>query len=260
MFKCKRIKQTSRRREVTEHFYCPPLFRLLFFLQFIIPLILPQSISASEFSSVEHKSLSGFETVYNQTSQGLGFTIIGESFLVEKKIKKVSRVQLKVSSPIIKAFLIWSGEVKEHNKNAGTLHFLGPKNKEHRITAQQLWKKNSTGILYSAWADVTQYVTGSGIYGLKNLASDLLNPGGRDPYSVAGWALLVVTEDRSSDEIHSVTFLAGLQVLKPGETYDLPLTAYLPKGAHLHWHYWGSWPGGQRIGKPFKWYGYLWRR
>jgi len=66
---------------------------------------------------------------------------------------------------------------------------------------------------------------------VKNLSSDLVNPGGRDPYSVAGWALLVVTEDRNSDEIHSVTFLAGLQVLKPGETYDISLTPYLPKGS-----------------------------
>ena len=211
------------------HFTWHPPLGFLFLLQLTIPLILSQPLSASEFSSVNHKSLNGFETVYSQTSRGLGFQIIGESLLFEKKIKKVIRVPLKVSSPIKKAFLIWSGEVKEHNKNAGKIRFLGPKNKEHRITAQHLWKKNSTGILYSALADVTQYVTGSGSYGVKNLSSDVVNPGGRDPYSVAGWALVVVTEDRNSDEIHSVTVLAGLQVLKPGETYDLSLTPHLPK-------------------------------
>ena len=229
MFKDIRINQLSLSGKNSEHFYRRSLFHLLFFLQFAIPLILPQSISASEFSSVKHKPLNGFETVYSQTSRGLGFQIIGESFLIKKKIKKVSRVQLKVSSPIKKAFLIWSGEVKEHNKNSGKIHFLGPKSKEHRITAQHLWEKNSTGILYSAIADVTDYVAGSGLYGVKNLASDVVNPGGKDPYSVAGWALVVVTENQISDETHTVTFLAGLQVLKPGESYDLSLTPHFPK-------------------------------
>ena len=98
---------------------------------------------------------------------GWDFKLSGKVFLIKKKIKKVSRVQLKVSSPIKKAFLIWSGEVKEHNKNSGKIHFLGPKSKEHRITAQHLWEKNSTGILYSAIADVTDYVAGSGLYGVK---------------------------------------------------------------------------------------------
>ncbi len=230
MFQIKPIKQISR-SDKKKIYFCRRLpLGLLCFLQLTILLILSQPLSASEFSSVNHKPLNGFETTYSQTSRGLGFKIIGESLLIEKKIKKVSRVPLKVSSPIKKAFLIWSGEVKEQNKNAGKIHFLGPKNKEHRITAQRIWKKNSTGILYSALADVTQYVTGNGSYGVKNLSSDGVNPGGKDPYSVAGWALLIVTEDRNSDETHSVIFLAGLQVLKPGETYDLSLTSHLPKG------------------------------
>jgi hypothetical protein len=231
MYKGKWIKRIPNRGKNIEHFYWHPLFCLLFLLQFVIPLIQPQLISASEFSSVKHKSLNDFEVIYSQTSRGLDFQMIGESFLIEKKIKKVSRLPLKVSSPVKKAFLIWSGEVKEHNKNVGKIHFLGPKNKEHRITAQFVWKKNSTGILYSALAEVTRHVTGSGLYGVENLASDVMNPGGRDPYTVAGWALLVVTEDRKSDEIHSVAFMAGLQVLKPGETYDLSLIPYLPKGS-----------------------------
>ena len=242
-----RINQPSLNGKNSEHFYRRSLFRLLFFLQFAIPLISHQSISASEFSSVKHKSLNGFETVYSQTSRGLGFQIIGESFLIKKKIKKVSRVQLKVSSPIKKAFLIWSGEVKEHNKNARQIHFIGPGNKEHKIAAQRLWEQNSTGILYSAMADVTPYVTGSGLYGVKNLASDMVNPNGKDPYSVAGWALVVVTENRISDETHTVTFLAGLQVLKPGETYDLSLTPHFPKGFNYP-NYVGIIGGHGRVG------------
>lgn len=205
------------------------LLHHLFFLLFTFFLFYSPSISASEFSSIDHKSLRGFEKIYSHTSRGLGFQMIGESLLIDKKKKKASRVPLKVASPVKKAFLIWSGEVKEHNSNAGKIRFLGPNNKERWITAQHLWKKNSTRILYSALADVTPYVSGGGLYGVKNLSSDVVNPGGKDPYPVAGWALVVITEDRRSDEIHSVTFLAGLEVLKPGETYDFSLTPHLPR-------------------------------
>ena len=194
----------------------------------LIFCFLPHSAFACDLSPIENKTIMSLEKIYVESGPGLDFTLVGKSLLVDQSLQKISKTRLEISFPVKKAFLIWSGEVKEQNKNAGKIHFLGPKNKSHKITAQHLWKKNSTGILYSAAADVTQYVTGSGSYGVKNLSSDVVNPGGKDPYSVAGWALVVVTEDRSSEKIHSVTFLAGLQVLKPGEIYDLPLTPYLP--------------------------------
>ncbi|MCH6580809.1 MAG: hypothetical protein IH802_10680, partial [Nitrospinae bacterium] len=146
-------------------------------------------------------------------------------------MKKASRAQLKTSSPVRKAFLIWSGETKEENKTREGIIFLTDGNKEHAIIAQRIWKQNSTGILYTALAEVTQYVTGSGWYGVKNLYSEEVNPGSRDPYTVAGWALVVVTENPGSREKNSVTLLAGLQVLKPGETYDLSLTPHAPPGS-----------------------------
>ncbi len=206
-------------------------FRRLIFLQLGLALFLPHVLSASEFSAVGHKSIKGFEAVYSHTARGLGFRIIGESLLVERKMKKASRAQLKTSSPVRKAFLIWSGETKEENKTREGIIFLADGNKEHAIIAQRIWKQNSTGILYTALAEVTQYVTGSGGYGVKNLYSEELNPGGRDPYTVAGWALVVVTEDPGSRERNSVILLAGLQVLKPGETYDLSLTPHAPPGS-----------------------------
>jgi hypothetical protein len=190
---------------------------------------LPLSIFASNLSSIENKNHIIFEKVFFESGPGLDFTVVGKSLLVDQKIQKTSTSRLKISFPVKKAFLIWSGEVKEQNKNAGKIRFLGPKNREHPVTAQHLWEKNSTGILYSAVADVTRHVTGSGLYGVKNLSSDRVNPGGKDPYSVAGWALVVITEDRNSEKTHSVAFLAGLQVLKPGEIYDIPLTPYLTK-------------------------------
>jgi hypothetical protein len=190
---------------------------------------LPIHTFASDFSSIENKTSTTLEKVFLEAGPGLDFTMVGGSLLVDQTIQKISKTRLKISSPVRKAFLIWSGEVKEQNKNAGKIRFLGPKSQEHPIITQHLWKRNSTGILYSALADVTQYVTGSGMYGVKNLSSDKINPGGKDPYSVAGWALVVVTEDRNTKKSSSVAFLAGLQVLKPGEIYDIPLTPYLTK-------------------------------
>ncbi len=190
---------------------------------------LPASTFAADLTPIDNKTLINLEKIFVETGPGLDFTVIGKSLLVENTIQKVSTAPLKISSPVKKAYLIWSGEVNEYNKNTEKIRFLGPKNKEHRIAAQHFWKKNSTGILYSALADVTRYVSGSGSYGVKDLPSDKINPGGRDPYSVAGWALLVVTEDSKNRKKYSVTFLSGLQVLKPGETYDFSLTPHLPK-------------------------------
>jgi hypothetical protein len=191
--------------------------------------LLPIHTFASDLSSIENKTSTNLEKIFLETGPGLDFTLVGKSLLVDQTIQKISKTRLKISFPVKKAFLIWSGEVKEQNKDAGKIRFLGPENQEHQITAQHLWKKNSTGILYSALADVTQYVTGSGVYGVKNLSSDKVNPGGKDPYSVAGWALVVITKNRKSKKVQSVAFLAGLQVLKPGEIYDIPLTPYLTK-------------------------------
>jgi len=206
------------------------LFRVQDLMLCMLFCFLPFSAFAFDLSPIDNKALTNLEKVFLGSGPGLDFTLVGKSLLVGQNIQKVSKARLEISFPVRKAFLIWSGEVKEQNKNAGKIHFLGPKNKEHRITAQRIWEKNSTGILYSAFAEVTKYVTGSCVYGVKNLASDVVNPGGEDPYSVAGWALVVVTEDRQSEQTYSVTFLAGLQVLKPGEIYDLSLTPYLPKG------------------------------
>lgn len=203
-------------------------FPSLIFWQWGLALFLPHVLSAAEFSAVEHKSIKGLEAVYSRTARGLGFQIIGKSLLVERKMKKTSRAQLKTSAPVRNAFLIWSGETKKNDNTIKKITFLTPDKMEHRITAQRLWSKNSTGILYSAFAEVTEYVSGSGWYGVKDLHSDVMNPGGRDPYTVAGWALVAITEDPGSREKNSVILLAGLQILKPGETYNLSLTPYAP--------------------------------
>jgi len=205
-------------------------FWFIFIPATLVICLFPLRLSAAEFVPTVNKTLQGFEAVYSDTAPGLGFEVIGESFLTGKNLKESSRVSLKISFPIRKAFLIWAGEVKEPNENAEEIRLLVPGDKEIPVRAQRSWKKTSTGILYSAFAEVTKYVTGNGLYGVKNLRSERMNPGGQDPYSVAGWALVVVAEDRKSEGINSVVILSGLQTLKPGETYDFPLVNHLPEG------------------------------
>lgn len=204
-------------------------YKIRFLVLGMLFCFLPFSAFASDLSPIDNKNLIRMEKVFLGAGPGLDFTMAGKSLLVDQTIQKVSKTRLEISYPVKKAFLIWSGEVKEKNKDTEKILFLGPKNKEHWVTAQYLWQKNSTGILYSALADVTQYVADSGLYGVKNLASDVVNPGGKDPFSVAGWALVVITENRKSNKTYSVALVAGLQVLKPGEIYDLPLNPYLSK-------------------------------
>jgi hypothetical protein len=208
------------------------LFRVLEPLLCMLFCFLPLSASASDLPHIDNNNLIALEKIFLESGPGLDFIMVGKSLLENQSIQKISTARLKITFPVKKAFLIWSGEVKEENKNAGKIRFLGPKNKEHPVTAQRVWRTNSTGTLYSAVADVTPYVKGSGLYGVKNLSSDVVNPGGKDPFSVAGWALIVLTEDRKSHKTTSVAFLAGLQVLKPGETHNIHLTPYLSKG-HL---------------------------
>ena len=205
-------------------------FWFLFVFAALVISLFPLRLPAAEFAPTVNKTLQGFETVYSDTAPGLSFDVIGESFLTGNSLKKSSRVRLNIAFPIRKAFLIWAGEVKEPNENAEEIRLLAPGDKEIPVRAQRSWKKTSTGILYSAFAEVTKYVTGNGLYGVKNLRSERMNPGGQDPYSVAGWALLVVAEDRKSEGINSVVILSGLQTLKPGETYDFPLVNHLPEG------------------------------
>ena len=203
---------------------------LLFIPATLVIGLVPLRLPASEFSPIVNKTLQGFATVYSDTAPGLNFKVIGGSLLTGKRLKESSRARLQISFPIRKAFLIWAGEVKERSEKPEGIRLLVPGDQEVPILAQRSWEKKSTGILYSAFAEVTKYVTGNGWYGVKNIRSERMNPGGKDPYSVAGWALVVVTEDQKSEGINSVIVLSGLQTLKPGETYDFPLINHLPDG------------------------------
>ena len=191
----------------------------------------PQTLFAANFSSPGNKTVEGFETIHSEEAPGLKFAVFGDSLLNGRVVKDESRVQVDISSPTEKAFLIWSGEVKDSARKFAEITFLTPGDKEITTSARQTWQKNSTGVLYSAIADVTQYVGQSGLYGVKNLRSDVVNPGGKDPYSVAGWALVILTKDQGIPDASLVVILSGLQTLKPGETYDLSLIEKLPAGS-----------------------------
>ncbi len=190
---------------------------------FILCTAFPNYSFSTELTSIKNKTINDFETMFSETSKGLDFTIIGESFLVDKEIKKSSHDELIISSPIKKAFLLWAGELNNFTETAKEITFVTPKKLEYSIQAQRLWKKNSSGILYTAWADVTQFVSKKGTYAVKHLPSHPINPNGKDPYTIAGWALIVITENPKIQVKTSLVILAGMEILKPGEVYDIPL-------------------------------------
>ncbi len=213
-----------------DHFFFPQNTFKLFFKIIVLLLLIsyPQYSFSTELTSIKNKTINDFETIFSETSKGLDFTIIGESFLVDKEIKKISQAELNVSSPIKKAFLLWAGELNNPTKTAKKIAFTSPENLEHLVQANKIWKKNSSGILYTAWADVTQFVSKNGTYSVKNLSSHAINPNGKDPYTLAGWALIVITANPKAQTKNSLKILAGMQILKPGEVYDIPINLDIP--------------------------------
>ncbi len=185
---------------------------------------------ASDMKPVDNKVIKNYEKIYQQSGKGLDFVCIGKSMIEENKLKDKSSANLNILTPVKKAYLIWSGETDIKNTSQGNIRFITPDNKEHNVKASKIWKKDSTGVLYSAVSDVTKFVKKSGLYGVTGLASDPVNPYGKEKYSVAGWALVVVTQDASSSKNYNVFLMTGLEMTKPGEIHEVTLNRYLSKG------------------------------
>jgi len=186
-----------------------------------------------QLAPIGNKNITSLERVYFVEGKNLGFTLVGKSLLKDQSKEKVSRVFLNVPQPIKKAFLIWSGETGTAAEHFSSIKFLTPDKKEHLMRADKLEAHPSVGTLYAALADVTSHISQSGEYGVKELVSDPLQRDKKNPYSVAGWALVVITEDSKNRKSNKISLFFGLQVLKPGETYDLEIIDTLPSSSGI---------------------------
>lgn len=180
------------------------------------------NIHSAGVKTAVNKKITGFDKMVRLDGQGLDFVLIGQSLLTGDKKSQTSTQMLDLRGTVKKAFLLWSGETFSKRAEEDKIIFITPGKKEQEVTAGKIWRKNSTGVLYSAFADVSQQMNGSGDYGVRGLKSDPINPYGKDPYSVAGWALVVITEEAGKRE-SSIMLWTGLEVIRPGELYELAL-------------------------------------
>ncbi len=200
-------------------------------LRFIVCLWMSWVPVAGAFAGVE---LEPFERAALECGTGLEFALTGGSLLENKRLKQEGRAELQLAGTLRKAYLLWSGEVKGDAGAAGRIRFIAPGGKAHAVRADKLWRKKSAGTVYAAMAEVTQWIERSGRYGVKELAADNVNPQGKDPYTVAGWALAAIAENRAAKKASCVLLHSGLELLRPGEIYDLALPpGDLPEGK---WH------------------------
>ena len=186
-------------------------------------------ISGIDFTDVPNTSGEGFELLYSESARGLTVQVVGESLIADGGKKETSIQSVKISGKVKKAWLLWSGEVKDEDSQPERIKFVTPRESEITVQADRIWRGKSSGTLYSAAADVTKHLKKSGDYGVKDLPSDSLHFYGTENLSVAGWALFVVEKKRDGKET-AIQISATLQILKPGELYDFNLAKEMPKG------------------------------
>jgi hypothetical protein len=181
-------------------------------------LIMARSTFAKSFSDVAATSLTDFETIYERTGPGIQFTVVGESLIENHALKKVSEKKLSLSQSILSAILVWSGSVEAWRSSVETIQFHTADGKNQEVPAEKIWRNEKEGILYSAAADVTPLITQSGQYGVSRLASDAW---GGEGYRVAGWALIVLSEDSTSWQVRTLIVRAGAGMARPGQIDDV---------------------------------------
>ncbi len=169
---------------------------------------------------------------YEVAGKGTDIWAGGDSFILpDGNLKKRSEIYLEEFPDIKKVLLIWSGEVKDNRQGFQQIMLTPVRKKTVTITADNIYKAGSSGLLYSCVADITRHYNGKGDYIIKGIKSDPFNKSDKsDRFSVAGFAILIVYGQHESVN-HKVQIYAGLDLLGPGEMHDISI---LNKGSDLY--------------------------
>ncbi len=161
---------------------------------------------------------------HEDTGGGTDIWAGGDSFILSNgRLKSQSRIFLEEFPNTRKVILIWSGEVKNDNPRFQQIELIPARKKNVSIKADSCYRADSTGLLYSCVADITPHYNGKGDYIIQGLQSDHLTRNDQsDPFSVAGYAILVLYEN-SEQGNRTVRVYAGLDVLGPGEMHDISI-------------------------------------
>ncbi len=168
---------------------------------------------------------------YEVAGEGTDIWAGGDSFILPNgSLKNESEIFLKEFPNIRKIFLIWSGEVNDDKQRFQQIMLTPVRKKTVTVTADNIYRVGSSGLLYSCVADITRHYNGKGDYIIKGIKSDPFNKRNKsDRYSVAGFAILVVY-DKYERVNHKIQVYAGLDLLGPGEMHDISI---LNKGSDL---------------------------
>ena len=168
---------------------------------------------------------------YEVAGKGTDIWAGGDSFILpDGSLKNESEIYLKEFPEIKKVFLIWSGEVKNDKQRFQQIKLTPVRKKTVTVTADNIYKAGSSGLLYSCVADITGHYNGKGDYSIKGIKSDPFNKSDiSDSYSVAGFAILVVYGKHEGVN-HKIQVYAGLDLLGPGEIHNISI---LNKGSDL---------------------------
>jgi len=149
---------------------------------------------------------------------GLQTRLTGRSFIEKGRLLKESKFIVKQhKGKLLKAVLIWSAETKRRLKASPPITIrMGKKSKT--ISAKYISWVQSAGWIYTAAADITTHMV-AGEMVIAGLTAETLNPHNRDPYTLAGWALLEVYSSGSGEKGNVSLYLSPL-ALSPGEQHE----------------------------------------
>ena len=204
-----------------------PMYRTGF-RSFIIAIALMHFFAGDNLFAQNELSMQSY---YEIAGEGTDIWAGGDSFILpDGSLNGKSEIYLEEFPYINKVLLIWSGEVKDKKQNFQEIMLTPVRKETVTVTADNIYKTGSSGLLYSCVADITRHYNGKGDYIIKGIKSEPFNKSDKsDRYSVAGFAILVVY-GKHQGENHRVQVYAGLNVLGPGEMHDISI---LNKGSDL---------------------------
>ena len=167
------------------------------------------------------------ELSFEETQQGLTYTVYGESVISQNKLHPDSVVDisdLPEGAVIDKAFLYWSGEL-EPRKSADTkVELKSPDGNSTVIHAERVWTNVVSGLVYVSKAEISGRIKERGIYNISHIDADPLEPveisgkvKRKAHYTLGGWALIVIFKDPALKAKSNIQLYDGLLYVPSGD-------------------------------------------
>lgn len=193
------------------------MLKLIFLL-----ISLPGLVFSKALIDSENGKLSGINLFYNKNLAGGEVFVFGESLISNNNKLKVNSIKnVKWDGEIEKAFLLWSIKTNKKNINESVI-FITPSAKAgEKVRAIKAWGKEDSVALNLLAFDVTDKVLTKGEYGIR---SNYHTKSPNLKVSVAGWALIIVTQNSTSNKKNNIYFRLGVGQAHPGRIFNLDIS------------------------------------